>query len=55
MNANILLQPTEEDYLSDSPTPTNVDVDECSNNIVIEDYVARANIATDIVEFIAFT
>jgi hypothetical protein len=43
LHQNILLQPTEEDYSSDSPTPTNVEIDECSNNIGIDDYVARAN------------
>jgi hypothetical protein len=44
LRTNILLQPTEEDNLSDSPIPTNVDVDECSNNISLEDHVARANV-----------
>jgi hypothetical protein len=44
LRTNILLQPPEEDYLSDSPTRTNVDIDECSNNIGIEDHVARANV-----------
>jgi hypothetical protein len=43
LRQNILLQPTEEDYSSDSPTPTNVEVDDCSNNIGIDNYVARAN------------
>ena len=43
LRQNILLQPTEEDYSSDSPTPTNVEVDERSNNIGIDDNVARAN------------
>ena len=44
LRTNILLQPPEEDILSGSSTPTNVDVDERSNNMSLADHVVRANV-----------
>jgi multidrug efflux pump subunit AcrA (membrane-fusion protein) len=40
---NILLQPNNNDSTSNSATPTNVEVDEFSDNISLDDHVARAN------------
>jgi hypothetical protein len=40
---NILLQPNYNDSTSHSSTPTNVEVDEFSDNFSLDDHVARAN------------